>query len=60
MKNYTDFTDKVVLVTGASRGLGRAMALGFAECGANIVASSRSAESCAEVVAEIERLLAQR
>lgn len=56
MQKYTDFTDKVVLVTGASRGLGRAMALGFAECGANIVASSRSADKCSEVVAEVERL----
>jgi NAD(P)-dependent dehydrogenase (short-subunit alcohol dehydrogenase family) len=56
MQNYMDFTDKVVLITGASRGLGRAMALGFAECGANIVASSRSAEKCNEVVAEVERL----
>lgn len=56
MQNYTDFTDAVVLVTGASRGLGRAMALGFAECGAHIVATSRTAESCADVVAEIERL----
>lgn len=54
MQNYIDFTDKVVLVTGASRGLGKAMALGFAECGAHIVASSRSVENCQKVVAEIE------
>lgn len=56
MKKYTDFTDKVVMVTGASRGLGKAMALGFARHGANIVAVSRSAENCQEVVAEIEQL----
>lgn len=56
MQDYTDFTDKVVLVTGASRGLGKAMALGFAGCGAHIVATSRSAESCGEVVAAVEGL----
>lgn len=56
MHNYTDFTDKVVLVTGASRGLGRAMALGFAECGADIVAVSRSAEGCTELVAGVQAL----
>lgn len=54
MQSYTDFTDKVVLVTGASRGLGRAMALGFAECGADIIATSRSADSCADVVDEVQ------
>ena len=33
--------DKVVVVTGASKGLGRAMALGFAESGADVVVASR-------------------
>lgn len=56
MQNYADFTDKVVLVTGASRGLGRAMALGFAECGADIVATSRTADACQDVIAEVQRL----
>ena len=32
---------KVALVTGASKGLGRAMSLGFAEAGADVVVSSR-------------------
>lgn len=53
MSRFTDFTDKVVIVTGASRGLGRAMALGFAECGASIVVSSRKPDACNAVVAEI-------
>ena len=35
---------KVVVITGASKGLGRAMALGFAEAGADVVVSSRKLE----------------
>ncbi|HEX7097584.1 MAG TPA: SDR family NAD(P)-dependent oxidoreductase, partial [Acidimicrobiales bacterium] len=35
---------KVVVVTGASKGLGRAMALGFAQQGADVVVSSRKLE----------------
>ena len=37
---------KVVVVTGASRGLGRAMALGFAEAGADVVVASRKLDAC--------------
>ena len=47
------FEHKVVIVTGGSRGLGRAMCLGFASEGAKVVVSSRKQESCAAVVAEI-------
>ena len=52
-------TDKIVVVTGASKGLGRAMAMGFAEAGADIVVSSRKIEAC-EVVAEEIRALGRR
>ncbi len=48
------FKDKVVVVTGGSRGLGRAMSLGFAAEGARVVVSSRKQASCDEVVASIE------
>lgn len=48
-----DFTGKTVLVTGGSRGLGRAMSLGFAAAGANVVVCSRKREACDELVAEI-------
>ena len=50
-----DLTGKTALVTGSSRGVGRAVALGFAEHGANIVVNYTSNESAAaEVVSVIE------
>jgi NAD(P)-dependent dehydrogenase (short-subunit alcohol dehydrogenase family) len=44
---------KVALVTGATRGLGLAIARGLAEAGASVVVSSRKAEACEKVAAEI-------
>jgi NAD(P)-dependent dehydrogenase (short-subunit alcohol dehydrogenase family) len=49
-----DLTDKVALVTGGSRGLGREMVLAFAEAGADVVISSRNIESCEEVAALVQ------
>src|SRR6516165_7776170 len=48
-----DATGRVVVITGASKGLGRAMALGFAEAGADVVVSSRKQQPCDEVAKEI-------
>jgi NAD(P)-dependent dehydrogenase (short-subunit alcohol dehydrogenase family) len=48
-----DATDKVVVVTGGSKGLGRAMALGFAEAGADVVVASRKLEPCEAVADEV-------
>lgn len=48
------FKDKVVIVTGGSRGLGRAMSIGFAAEGAKVVVSSRKQDSCDALVKEIE------
>ncbi|MDT7549050.1 MAG: hypothetical protein QOE84_1444, partial [Actinomycetota bacterium] len=49
-----DLTDKVALVTGGSRGLGREMVLAFAEAGADVVISSRNIDSCEEVAALVQ------
>ena len=48
--------DKVVVVTGASKGLGRAMALGFAEAGAHVVIASRKLDACESVANEVRSL----
>src|SRR5690554_4823262 len=48
--------DKVVVVTGGSKGLGRAMALVFAERGADVVISSRKPEPCQAVAGEVRAL----
>ncbi len=49
-----DLTDRVVLITGGSRGLGREMAFGAARCGADVVIASRDLDSCTATAAEIE------
>ena len=46
--------DKVTLITGASQGLGRALALAFAEEGARVVVNARSDESVRPVAGEVE------
>ena len=49
-----DLKDKIALVTGASRGIGEAIAKLLAQQGAHVIVSSRKAEACERVVAEIK------
>ncbi|ORJ92552.1 short-chain dehydrogenase [Prescottella equi] len=50
----TDLTGKVALVTGASRGLGLAIARGLKGAGATVIVASRKVDSCQEAVAALE------
>ncbi|MDP6892217.1 MAG: 3-oxoacyl-[acyl-carrier-protein] reductase [Verrucomicrobiota bacterium] len=48
--------DKVAVVTGAGRGIGRAVAIAYAKMGANVVCVSRTEENASRVATEIEAL----
>lgn len=51
-----DLTGKVVIVTGAGRGLGKSIALGLARHGADVVVLSRTLAQCQQTAKEIEAL----
>jgi NAD(P)-dependent dehydrogenase (short-subunit alcohol dehydrogenase family) len=53
-KNIFDLTGKVAVVTGGTSGIGLAIALGLADAGAHVVASSRRMEQVEEAAAKIE------
>ena len=48
-----DLTGRVSLVTGATKGLGRAMVQGLAEAGSDVVVVSRKLDLCEQVAAEV-------
>ena len=49
----TDLNGKVAIVTGGSRGIGKAIASELASAGAKVMITSRKAEVCEEAVKEI-------
>jgi NAD(P)-dependent dehydrogenase (short-subunit alcohol dehydrogenase family) len=54
--NNFSMQDKVVLVTGGSRGLGYEISRGCAAAGADVIVASRKLESCQQVAREIEQM----
>jgi len=56
MTDLFSLEGKTAIITGGSRGLGREMALAFAEHGANIVIASRKLENCETVANEVRAL----
>ena len=53
MANLFDLSGKSAIITGSSRGIGKAIAHRLAEHGANVVISSRKADACETAAAEI-------
>ena len=56
VKNFTDLSGRVAVVIGGTSGIGRSMALGFAEAGADVVATGRREEMVEEVAGLVRGL----
>jgi 2-deoxy-D-gluconate 3-dehydrogenase len=54
MPGRYDFSGKTAIVTGGGRGIGKAIALGLADCGAKLVLAARSGDELDQVVNEIK------
>jgi NAD(P)-dependent dehydrogenase (short-subunit alcohol dehydrogenase family) len=55
-RNLFSLEGKTAIITGGSRGLGREMAIAFAEHGANVVIASRKFDNCEEVAQQIRSM----
>ncbi|UCH21685.1 MAG: SDR family oxidoreductase [Deltaproteobacteria bacterium] len=55
MTRSYDLSGKVAIVTGGGKGIGRAIALGLAECGAKLILCSRTKEDLDHTAAEIKQ-----
>ena len=60
MSDRFDLTGRVSLVTGATKGLGRAMVQGLAEAGSDVVVVSRKQDLCDQVAKEVEEATGRR
>jgi NAD(P)-dependent dehydrogenase (short-subunit alcohol dehydrogenase family) len=56
MGGLFDLSGKIAIVTGGSQGLGKALCLGLAKAGADIVVTSRRLTACEDVAREVEAL----
>jgi NAD(P)-dependent dehydrogenase (short-subunit alcohol dehydrogenase family) len=54
LRSLFDMTDRVVIVTGATRGIGRALAEGYVAAGAKVVVTSRKAAACEETAKHLQ------
>lgn len=56
IKDKFNLEGKIAIITGSSKGIGKAIAKAFAECGATVVISSRKQDACDEVVTKFKAL----